>query len=161
MLALCATLLSACAPAAPTLDLNAQMTQAVQTAIVSIQQTQTAAVVPVTTEAPPMEATPASIDTAPALGATFNTNLLEGTVIPHTYIQDNCEYLKGKWSSQNSTPGTIVMVVMFHSISKDTASAANECRRSLVRTTSATPTASIPSPWARPSPSRWNASRTV
>jgi hypothetical protein len=126
MLALCATLLSACAPATPTIDLDTQMTQAVQTAIVSIQQTQTAAVVPVTTEAAATEATPAPIDTAPALGATFSTNLLGGAVVPHSYIQDNCEYLKGKWSSQNSTPGTIVMVVMFHSISKDTASAVNE-----------------------------------
>jgi peptidoglycan/xylan/chitin deacetylase (PgdA/CDA1 family) len=45
---------------------------------------------------------------------------------PHTYIQDGCQYLKDKWTSTNSAPGTVVMVVMFHSISKAAATDANQ-----------------------------------
>jgi len=45
---------------------------------------------------------------------------------PHTYIQDSCLNLKDKWTSTNSSPGTVVMVVMFHTISKDPATASNE-----------------------------------
>ncbi len=124
-LAALAIFLTACAPAAPTLDLNAQMTQAVQTAVVSIRQTQTAVAHPAAVEATePAAATIAA--TAPVLAPTFATSLLEGAATPHTYIQDSCEYLKDKWSSQNSPPGTVVMVIMFHSISKGSASASNE-----------------------------------
>ncbi len=124
-LALLAVLLTACAPASPAVDLNAQMTQAVQTAVVSIRQTQTAVAHPGATE-PAEAAAPSPVATAPELAPTFTTNLLQGAATPHTYIQDSCEYLKDKWSSQNSAPGTIVMVVMFHSISKGTATASNE-----------------------------------
>jgi hypothetical protein len=35
---------------------------------------------------------------------------------PHTYIQEPCQYLHAKWSSANSAPGTVVMVIMFHNI---------------------------------------------
>jgi peptidoglycan/xylan/chitin deacetylase (PgdA/CDA1 family) len=121
--ALLAILLSSCAPATPTLDLDAQMTQAVKTALVSIQQTQTAAISPAT-QTPGV--TPTAVRTPPALAATFATSLLNGGGTPHTYIQDSCEYLKQKWASTNSPPGTIAMVIMFHTISKDTATAANE-----------------------------------
>lgn len=121
--ALLAILLSGCAPATPAVDINAQMTQAVQTAMVSIQQTQTAAISPAT---PTPGVTATAPRTPPALAATFTTSLLNGGGTPHTYIQDSCEYLKQKWASTNSPPGTIVMVVMFHTISKDTATAANE-----------------------------------
>jgi peptidoglycan/xylan/chitin deacetylase (PgdA/CDA1 family) len=116
-------LLNACAPATPTLDVNAQMTQAVQTALASIRQTQTAAISPAT-ETPGI--TPTVAQTPPALAATFTTSLLDSSATPHTYIQDSCEYLKEQWSSTNSAPGTVVMVVMFHTISKDVATAANE-----------------------------------
>src|SRR5512142_3108854 len=124
-LALLAVLLTACAPAAPTPDLNAQMTQAVQTAIVSIQQTQTAVAHPAVTEAA-QAPVPTAAGTVPVLAPTFTTSLLQGAATPHTYVQDSCEYLKDKWSSQNAAPGTIVMVIMFHSISKGSASASNE-----------------------------------
>jgi peptidoglycan/xylan/chitin deacetylase (PgdA/CDA1 family) len=121
--ALIAILLSGCARATSSVDLNTQMTQAVQTALVSIQQTQTAAISPAT-QTPVI--TPTAVRTPPALATTFTTSLLNGGGTPHTYVQDSCEYLKQKWSSTNSLPGTIAMVVMFHTISKDTATAANE-----------------------------------
>ena len=122
-LALLTLLLSACAPAPATPDLNVQLTQAVQTAFAAIRQTQTAAVIPAT-ETPGV--TPTVVQTPPELAGTFSTNLLDPASVPHTYIQDSCEYLKEKWSSTNSAPGTVVMVIMFHTISKDVATAANE-----------------------------------
>ncbi len=124
-LALLAALLTACAPASPTVDINAQMTAAVQTAVVSIQQTQTSVAHPAATEVTELLA-PTPAGTVPVLAPTFTTGLLEGASTPHTYVQDSCEYLKDKWSSQNSPPGTIVMVIMFHSISKGGVSANNE-----------------------------------
>ncbi len=35
---------------------------------------------------------------------------------PHAYIQDTCEYLKLKWDPNNSSPGTVVMPIMFHGL---------------------------------------------
>jgi peptidoglycan/xylan/chitin deacetylase (PgdA/CDA1 family) len=37
---------------------------------------------------------------------------------PHHYIENACQYLKLKWDPNNSSPGTIVFVIMFHSILK-------------------------------------------
>src|SRR5512135_1792317 len=118
-----AGVLSGCAPSAPTPDLNAQMTQAVQTAFASIRLTQTATILPATGTPVPA---PTVVETPPDLAPVFTTNLLDPASVPHTYIQDSCEYLKEKWSSTNSAPGTVVMVVMFHTISKNVATAANE-----------------------------------
>lgn len=127
-LVLLAALTNACAPATPTVDLNAQMTQAVQTAFAAIRATQTASAAPASTETPAPTAAATEVDagTPPALAPIFTTSLLDPGVTPHTYIQDSCEYLKAKWSSTNSPPGTVVMVIMIHSISKGAATAANE-----------------------------------
>ncbi|HEX2696379.1 MAG TPA: hypothetical protein VHM28_01640, partial [Anaerolineales bacterium] len=46
---LLAVLLSACQPSTPPIDVNTQLTQAVQTAFASIQQTQIASTPPATT----------------------------------------------------------------------------------------------------------------
>jgi hypothetical protein len=46
----------------------------------------------------------------------FQTKLLFPLDPPHTYIQNTCQYLQDKWNSKNSPPGTVVMVIMFHSI---------------------------------------------
>src|SRR5512146_258606 len=125
-LVLLAALSNACAPATPTVDLNAQMTQAVQTAFAAIQATQTASAAPPPSDTPGPTAAPTEAGTPPALAPNFTTSLLDPGVTPHTYVQDSCEYLKAKWSSTNSPPGTVVMVIMIHSISKGTATAANE-----------------------------------
>ena len=121
-LASLALMLAACQPSTPTVDINAQMTAAVQTAFASIQQTQVAST-PLATNTP--VATPIVPRTPPALPPSYVASS-DPSTRPHTYIQDSCEYLKNKWSSTNSPPGTVVMVIMFHTISKDTASAANE-----------------------------------
>jgi hypothetical protein len=46
----------------------------------------------------------------------FQTTLLNPLDKPHTYILAPCQYLNDKWSSGNSAPGTVVMVIMFHEI---------------------------------------------
>jgi len=121
---LLAVLLSACQPSTPPVDINAQLTQAVQTAFASIQQTQIAST-PAATHTPSATAT-LPPRTPPALPSTFVAASLNPLDTPHTYVQDQCQYLKDKWTSTNAAPGTIVMVVMFHSISKGKAEDANQ-----------------------------------
>lgn len=122
-LSLLAIVLAACspsAPASPTLDVNAIATQAFQTALAGFQPTQTP--LPTGTPVPP----PTAIRTPPALPSTFVASQLNPMDTPHTYIQDSCEYLLNKWSSTNAAPGTVVMVIMFHGINKDSAGDSND-----------------------------------
>jgi hypothetical protein len=112
---LLAVLLSACQPQTPTADPNAIMTQAVQTALASMQPSKPAA-----TPSKPASPTAALPLTPPALPPTFTTSALSPMVTPHTYISDACQYIKDEWTSTNAAPGTIVFAVMFHSIEKGT-----------------------------------------
>jgi len=107
-------LLTSCAPAAtsPTLDVNALYTQAYETAVAQLQPTAT--LIPTDTPIP----SPTALRTPPALPATFTTARLNPLDKPHTYVQDACQYLYDKWNSNNSAPGTIAMVIMFHGIVK-------------------------------------------
>ena len=91
-------LLASCAPAAA---LPTPTTTASPSPLPSSTQTPTATPTPRT---PPVLAAPYQKDTLTPYGT------------PHTYIQDSCQYLLDKWSSANSVPGTVVMVIMFHSI---------------------------------------------
>ncbi len=117
ILSLLAVLLSACQSQTPTVDSNSVMTQIVQTAMVLIQQTKTVSTpVPTKTAIP----TPTLPLTPPALPATFTTTALNPLDTPHTYINDECQYLKAKWTSTNAAPGTIVMVIMIHGIDQGT-----------------------------------------
>ncbi|MGZ9166878.1 MAG: hypothetical protein ACXW4U_17030, partial [Anaerolineales bacterium] len=108
-------IVAACAPSAssPGPDVNAVYTQALETALAALQPADT----PISTETPAPEAT--AIRTPPALPSTFVPSQLNSLDIPHTYIQDTCQYLYDKWNSNNAAPGAVVMVVMFHSINKD------------------------------------------
>ena len=115
-LVLLAVLSAGCGRATPTPDLSIQLTRAVQTAFAAIRQTQTAIVHPAT--GTPTVAATAANQTPPDLAPTFTTKLLNPADTPHTYIQDSCEYLKEKWSSKNSPPGTVAMVIMIHGITK-------------------------------------------
>ncbi len=49
----------------------------------------------------------------------FQTRLLREGVVPAAYLEDNCSYLKMRWSAVGSQPGTVVVPIMFHSISND------------------------------------------
>jgi hypothetical protein len=56
----------------------------------------------------------------PDLPAPYQTSLLNPLDTPHAYIQSSCQYLLDKWSSAKSSPGTVVMVIMFHKITNET-----------------------------------------
>jgi hypothetical protein len=112
-------LLSACraSPPSPASDPALLMTQAVAT--VWAAATQTVAAQPTATfTPPPPTATPTPPRTPPALPPLYTTSLLNPLDTPHAYIQDTCQYLKAKWDPNNAAPGTVVMVIMFHSITK-------------------------------------------
>jgi hypothetical protein len=70
------------------------------------------------TETPTLTPTATAVRTPPVLPAGFATNLLNPQDTPHTYVNDTCQYLKARWDVNNAAPGTVVMVIMFHSILK-------------------------------------------
>jgi hypothetical protein len=116
-------IVSACSagtPAAPTMDPNAAMTQAFAT--VYAAQTATAqASLPTETPIPSPTATRSG--PPPALPPALQVQGLAQGATPKTYVTDACQYLKAKWDPNNAAPGTIVMVIMFHSIEKGTQTA--------------------------------------
>ena len=69
------------------------------------------------TETPIPTAT--AVRTPPPLPSLYQSPYLNPLDYPHSYIENACDYLKLKWDPSKSEPGTIVMVVMFHSIMKD------------------------------------------
>ncbi len=121
-------LLSACASSAtpqPTPDMNAALTQAVATIFAG--GTETAQFVP-PTAVPSETLTPAptAVRTPPALPDAFVSSKLNPLDIPHGYIQDTCQALKSKWDPNNAAPGTLIMPIMFHSITKGDVTIANQ-----------------------------------
>ena len=111
-------LLTACGPApasVPTPDIDAALTQALQTALAQLQPT----IAPPPSDTPVPAAT--AVRTPPALPATFVASPLNPLDTPHTYIEDTCQYLHDKWNANNAAPGTVVMVIMFHGITQEKA----------------------------------------
>jgi hypothetical protein len=108
ILTLLATGLAACAPS-PALP--------IPTGTSTVTSTSTPIPTPTATLVP----TATAIRTPPALPGVFQTTFLNPVDTPHTYLADTCTYLRDKWSSENSAPGTIAMVIMFHSIVADDA----------------------------------------
>src|SRR5688572_10034924 len=116
LLLLLLILITACQPApVSTPDISAALTQAFQTAFAQLQPTGT----PTPSDTPLPAAT--AVRTPPALPATFVANQLNPLDTPHTYIEDTCQYLHDKWSPENATPGTVVMVIMFHGVTQEKA----------------------------------------
>ena len=110
---LAVAVLGACQPQTPAANPDAVMTQAVQSALASMQPTRAASTptpTPIPTATLPL--------TPPALPAAFTSSALNPLDTPHAYINDECQYLKAKWSSTNAAPGTIVVTIMFHGIEK-------------------------------------------
>ncbi len=62
--------------------------------------------------------TPTAIRTPPALPDVYQSSFLNTLDTPHTYITDTCQYFLDKWDSHHAAPGTIVLVVMLHSLTK-------------------------------------------
>lgn len=56
------------------------------------------------------------IRTPPTLAGMFQTDLLNSKDKPQSYIQGTCRYLRARWDPNNAAPGTVVMPIMFHSI---------------------------------------------
>jgi hypothetical protein len=114
---LSAILLASCQPAPAAADPNLALTAAFETAVAQIS-------LPSNTPAPTETPIPTATipRTPPALPATFGTSLLKPEDLPRTYVADACQYLQNKWNPGNSTPGTVVMPIMFHAIDKDAAS---------------------------------------
>jgi hypothetical protein len=57
-------------------------------------------------------------ETIPAPSGIFQTSLLNPLDLPHTYIKETCQYLRRKWDPYSAEPGTIVMIVMLHAITR-------------------------------------------
>lgn len=111
-LSLLTALLASCQPAAPTPDIA--MTAAIETAFAQINAP-TATPAATETTLPP---TATAVRTPPALPGMYQTSILKSHDIPRAYITDSCQYLKNKWDSTKSVPGTVVMVIMHHGINK-------------------------------------------
>lgn len=124
---LLALLIAACAPPAPagTPPLEQAMTAAIGT--LNAAMTATAAAPPVLPTATPTPVpTPTAPRTPPALPGPYVSPLLNPRDTPHTYIADTCQYLKLRWDPNNAAPGTVVMVIMFHSITDGQVTAYNQ-----------------------------------
>lgn len=114
--------LAGCAsPAVPTVDPTQVFQNALLTATYGVPAaTQTPAPTetlgpPTPTPIPPT-ATPDPNRTPPPLPATFTTANLNPLDVPHTYVADTCQYLRSRWDPNKAAPGTVVMTIMFHSV---------------------------------------------
>lgn len=116
-LSLLALLLASCAPAAATADPGIIQTAAFETAFAQVS---------LPTETPAPTETPVPTATIPrtpsALPGNYQTTILKSHDIPRNYVADTCQYLQNKWNPNNSAPGTVVMIIMFHGINKGEAS---------------------------------------
>ncbi len=66
------------------------------------------------------EPPPTQTRTPPALPAPYQSSFLYAGDSAHTYVSETCQYLKDRWSTGNASPGTVVMVIMFHAIGGET-----------------------------------------
>ena len=107
-LSLLAVTLAACIPA---------------TALPAPTETATSSPVPTETPTATLTSTPTStptpIRTPPALPVLYQNDSLTPFGSPQPYVQEPCQVLQDKWSSANSAPGTVAMVIMFHSVTNN------------------------------------------
>jgi hypothetical protein len=123
LLILIGLLLSSCTaltpqPAAhPSTTLIPPTVAEVSPSLTPVLATSTSTPVPATsTPTPTITATPTATLT-PAPRIDFQTKL-PADVSAVSYITQPCQVIQKRWDSQNSTPGTIVVPVMIHSIAK-------------------------------------------
>jgi len=57
-----------------------------------------------------------NFDPAPDLPEIFTPETMKPGVIPVIYQEEPCQYLGNRWGEGKSTPGTVVVPIMFHSI---------------------------------------------
>ena len=111
-------LLAACAPSTPTADIALAQTQIFESALLTATYAIPASsATPAPTVTPsPLPPTATAVRTPPALPGIFQTGLLRSGDLPHSYVADTCTYLKNRLDPNKSEPGTVVMPIMFHSI---------------------------------------------
>jgi hypothetical protein len=121
MIVVLTAFLQAACQSTPTTDPNLALTAAFETALAQIS-------IPTETPSPTYTPLPTATvpRTPPALPATFQTALLKVEDLPRTYIADTCQYIQNKWNPNNAVPGTVVMTIMFHGITKDEANGPNQ-----------------------------------
>lgn len=84
--------------------------------------TPTASSSPTATRLPSLTPTPTHTATptpTPAPLSVFTTRALRPGVVPQTYLEEPCTYLQQRWQEDASSPGTVVVPVMFHGIRQD------------------------------------------
>lgn len=99
----------------PAVTVNVQATSAFDHALL----TATYAIrepTPTFTATPSLTPFPTHTPVPPELPEMFQSARLNPKDIPHSYVQDTCQYLKNRWEVGKSLPGTVVMPIMFHSI---------------------------------------------
>ena len=60
--------------------------------------------------------TSTAVRTPPTLPGPFQSRYLDPLDSVHTYMDDTCAYLRNRWNPSKSAPGTVVMIIMIHSI---------------------------------------------
>lgn len=121
-------LLSGCSSPLPenqTINIDIAVTNAVATMLAELTPTVKPPIEKVATSTPPPTATQVLSLTTPELPDLFQTKLLNPLDLPHEYIEDRCEYLNKKWSSGSAEPGTVLIPIMFHSITQGEATQDN------------------------------------
>jgi peptidoglycan/xylan/chitin deacetylase (PgdA/CDA1 family) len=58
----------------------------------------------------------ANHDPTPLLPGTFLPELMKPGVSPVAYLPSTCHYIENRWGEGKSTPGTVVVPIMFHSV---------------------------------------------
>jgi len=56
--------------------------------------------------------------TPPELPAIYQSKYLNPLDMPHTYIEDVCQYLRNRWNPAGAQPGAVVMIIMIHGVYK-------------------------------------------
>jgi peptidoglycan/xylan/chitin deacetylase (PgdA/CDA1 family) len=107
------------APTAEPLPLNTQT----QTRMPSLTATSSATATATATSTPTPSKTATATSTftptfTPEPLPLFTSRILLQDVTPQTYLDNTCDYLRLLWSPEGSSPGTVVVPVMFHSIVK-------------------------------------------
>lgn len=116
---LCLLLITACsAPfySEPDQDTGEVYTEITSTSTATVEPSETPTITP--TASPTATEIPPTITPTPFAITSFESDALRKGVVPVNYIKDTCRYLVNRWGEGKSTPGTIVVPIMFHSVVK-------------------------------------------
>lgn len=116
---------SSSAPNQPVLDMEIAVTNAVATMLAELSPTPEPPTPIIVTGTAEPTATQILSLTPPALPDEFISDLLNPLDNPHGYIANQCEYLNKKWNQGKAEPGTVLIPIMFHSITQGEATQDN------------------------------------